>query len=48
MTRWPNATTEGQLTLEERKEHSSIVRANLMLGVLKAEARAFLQRTRAA
>jgi hypothetical protein len=35
--------TQDQLTPEERKELESIVRANVMLSVLKAEARAFLQ-----
>ncbi len=34
--------TEGQLTQAERAELESIVRANTLLGVLKAEARAFL------
>lgn len=36
---------QGQLTAEERRELDSIVRANVMLSVLKAEARAFLHRT---
>jgi hypothetical protein len=40
--------TLGQLTPEERKELESIVRANVMLSVLKAEARAFLQHPTAA
>jgi hypothetical protein len=40
--------TEGQLTPEEHNELSSIVRANQMLSVLKAEARAFLQHPHAA
>lgn len=40
--------TQDQLTLEERKELESIVRANMMLSVLKAEARAFLQHPTAA
>jgi hypothetical protein len=39
--------TQGQLTAEERKELDSIVRANVMLSVLKAEARAFLHPTTA-
>lgn len=39
---------EGRLTPEEHKELSSIVRANQLLSVLKAEARAFLQRPHAA
>jgi hypothetical protein len=40
--------THDQLTPEERKELESIVRANVMLSVLKAEARAFLQHPTAA
>lgn len=40
--------TEDQLTSEEKEELSSLVRANAMLGVLKAEARAFLQHPSAA
>ena len=40
--------TQDQLTPEERKELESIVRANVMLSVLKAEARAFLQHPTAA
>ena len=40
--------TEGQLTSEELKELSAIVRANQMLSVLKAEARAFLHHPHAA
>lgn len=40
--------TQGQLTPDERKELESIVRANVMLSVLKAEARAFLQHPNAA
>lgn len=40
--------TQNQLTPEERKELESIVRANVMLSVLKAEARAFLQHPTAA
>jgi len=34
--------TEGQLTPDEQAELESIVRANTLLGVLKAEANAFL------
>ncbi|MCB1125195.1 MAG: hypothetical protein KDM81_01775 [Verrucomicrobiae bacterium] len=34
--------TEGQLTPDEQTELESIVRANTLLGVLKAEAHAFL------
>ncbi len=34
--------TGGQLTPQEQAELESIVRANTLLGVLKAEARAFL------
>ena len=34
--------TEDRLTPEEQRELASLVRANLMVGVLKAEARAFL------
>ena len=34
--------TEGQLTPDEQAELESIVRANTLLGVLKAEASAFL------
>lgn len=41
-------STAGVLTMEEREEHSSLVRANSLLGVLKAEARAFLHRPQAA
>jgi hypothetical protein len=37
--------TEGQLTPEEQSELESIVRANTLLGVLKAEAQAVLFRT---
>ena len=40
--------TQDQLTPEERRELESIVRANVMLSVLKAEARAFLQHPTAA
>lgn len=40
--------TQDQLTPDERKELESIVRANVMLSVLKAEARAFLQHPTAA
>jgi hypothetical protein len=35
--------TEGQLSAEELAELSALVRANCLLSVLKAEARAFLQ-----
>jgi hypothetical protein len=35
--------TEGQLSAEEARELTSIVNANLLVSVLKAEARAFLQ-----
>lgn len=40
--------TEGKLTPEERVELESMVRVNLLLTVLKAEARAFLQHPNAA
>ena len=40
--------TEGALTPEEHSELESLVRANSILSVLKAEARAFLQRPKAA
>lgn len=40
--------TQDQLTSEERKELESIMRANVMLSVLKGEARAFLQHPTAA
>jgi hypothetical protein len=40
--------TEGSLSSEERAELESLVRANSILGLLKAEARAVLQRPRAA
>jgi hypothetical protein len=40
--------TAGTLSPEERAELESLVRANSILGVLKAEARAFLQRLKAA
>ena len=36
--------TEGTLTADERNELASLVRVNSLLGVLMAEARAFLQR----
>ena len=36
--------TDGTLTAEERSELASLVRVNSLLGVLKAEARVFLQR----
>lgn len=35
--------TKGQITAEEHRELASLARANLLLSVLKAEARAFLQ-----
>jgi hypothetical protein len=40
--------TEGQLSSAEENELTSIVRANSLLTVLKAEARAFLQHPNAA
>jgi hypothetical protein len=40
--------TEGQLSPAEQSELASIVRANSLLSVLKAEARAFLQHPNAA
>jgi hypothetical protein len=40
--------TEGQLDSEEQIELASLVRANTLLSVLKAEARAFLQHPTAA
>ena len=40
--------TEGLLTPEERSELEALVRANSILSLLKAEARAFLQRPKAA
>ncbi len=40
--------TEGQLTPAEQHELESIVRANTMLGVIKAEAHVFLARTKPA
>jgi hypothetical protein len=40
--------TEGQLSAEELSELSALVRANSLLSVLKAEARAFLQHPTAA
>lgn len=40
--------TEGQLNPAEQNELASIVRANSLLTVLKAEARAFLQHPNAA
>ncbi|MEW6169461.1 MAG: hypothetical protein AB1651_17480 [Pseudomonadota bacterium] len=40
--------TLGTLTPEEKDELAALVRANTLLGVLKAEARAFLQRPNAA
>lgn len=40
--------TEGQLTPAEQEELESIVRANTLLGVLKAEAHTFLAHTKPA
>ena len=40
--------TEGQLNPDEQVELESIVRANTLLGILKAEAHAFLARTKTA
>jgi len=40
--------TEGQLTPTEQVELESIVRANTLLGILKAEAQAFLAHTKTA
>jgi hypothetical protein len=40
--------TEARLTAHERAELESLVRANSILAILKAEARAFLQRPKAA
>jgi len=40
--------TEGALTAEERAELASLVQANSILSLLKAEARAFLQQPKAA
>lgn len=40
--------TEGQLSPAEQNELASMVRANMLLGVLKAEARAYLQHPDAA
>jgi hypothetical protein len=40
--------TEGRLTQAEQNELASIVRANTLLSVLKAEARAYLQHPSAA
>ena len=40
--------TEGALRPEERAELESLVRANSILSLLKAEARAFLQKPKAA
>ena len=40
--------TEGTLTADERVELESLVRANGVLSLLKAEARAFLQQPKAA
>ena len=40
--------TDGQLTPDEQVELESIVRANTLLGILKAEAHAFLAHTKTA
>jgi hypothetical protein len=40
--------TEGTLSKAEKSELESLVRANSILSILKAEARAFLQRPKAA
>jgi hypothetical protein len=40
--------TDGALTAEERAELESLVRANSILSLLKAQARAFLQQPKAA
>ena len=40
--------TEGALGVEDRAELESLVRANSILSLLKAEARAFLQQPKAA
>jgi hypothetical protein len=40
--------TEGALSAEERAELESLVRANSILSLLKAQARAFLQQPKAA
>ena len=40
--------TEGALSAEERAELESLVRANAILSLLKAEAHAFLQQPKAA
>jgi hypothetical protein len=40
--------TEGVLSAEEQAELESLVRANSLLSLLKAEARAFLQQPKAA
>ncbi len=40
--------TEGVLTIEERAELESLVRANSILSLLKAQARALLQQPKAA
>ena len=40
--------TEGALTVAERAELESLVRANSILSLLKAQARAFLQEPKAA
>jgi hypothetical protein len=41
-------STEGTLSKKEKSELESLVRANSILSILKAEARAFLQRPKAA
>jgi hypothetical protein len=43
-----NRNTEGTLTSKQRAELESLVRANSLLTVLKAEAQAFLKRPKAA
>ena len=43
-----NKNTEDSLTSDERAELESLVHANSILTILKAEARAFLQRAKAA
>jgi hypothetical protein len=40
--------TEGQLSVDERTELESLVHANSILTILKAEARAFLEHSKAA
>ena len=43
-----NRNTEGTLTSKQRSELQSLVRANSLLTVLKAQAKAFLKRPKAA